>query len=389
MTGLENRRKVYLDYAATTPIREEVKQRMMELLEGPHGNASSTHQFGRKSKIVIEEARKYIAKALNCTGNEIVFTSGGTEADNAALLCSVRDLGVKRIITSPIEHHAVLHTAEAMAKHYHVRLEFVDLKENGEVDLNSLSELLEEDVPTLVSLMHGNNEIGNLLDLKAVGDLCHSRNAYFHTDTVQTIGHYEIDLSELNIDFLAASSHKFYGPKGVGFMYINHRLKVWPLIEGGAQERNRRGGTENILGIGGLHEALRHSLEKREEENAHILGLKKYMIERLQAELEEVGFNGRCADFENSLVAVLSARFPSLPKDNMHLFTLDMQGIAVSGGSACSSGSQQGSHVIQTVHPDVDYPVIRFSFGKDNTREEVDYVVEVLKKMEAPVAKEM
>ena len=219
----------------------------MELLEGPHGNPSSTHQFGRKAKIVVEEARKYVAKALNCTGNEIVFTSGGTEADNSAIMCAVRDLGVKRIITSAIEHHAVLHTAQAMARNFNVKVEFVDLKENGVVDLHHLERMLAEDIPTLVSLMHGNNEIGNLLDLKAVGKLCRNYKAYFHTDTVQTVGHYPIDLQEMQIDFLAASAHKFYGPKGAGFLYINHRIKVGPFMEGGSQERNRRGGTENIL----------------------------------------------------------------------------------------------------------------------------------------------
>ncbi len=386
MTGLENKRKIYLDNAATTPLREEVKSRMMELLEGPHGNPSSTHQFGRKSKIVLEEARKYVARALNCTGNEVVFTSGGTEADNMALLCSVRDLGVKRIITSPIEHHAVLHTAEALAKNYQIRLEFVDLSENGVVNLNHLEELLAEDVPTLVSLMHGNNEVGNLLDLKSVGSMCRAHNAYFHTDTVQTIGHYELDLKELDIDFLAASAHKFYGPKGTGFLYINHRIKVWPFVEGGAQERNMRGGTENILGIGGLHKALELSLENMKSENEHILGLKKYMVEKLRSEMSAVEFNGLSADFDNSLCGVLSARFPHFPKENMHLFTLDMQGIAVSGGSACTSGSQQGSHVIRAIHPENEFPVIRFSFGKDNTTEELDYVVEVLRKIEeAPV----
>lgn len=384
MSGLENKKKIYLDNAATTPLRSEVKERMMDLLEGPHGNPSSTHQFGRKAKIVVEEARKYVASALNCTGNEIVFTSGGTEADNSAILCAVRDLGVKRIITSPIEHHAVLHTTEAMAKNYHVRLEFVDLLEDGSVDLEHLERMLKEEVPTLVTLMHGNNEIGNLLDLKVVGGLCRSHNAYFHTDTVQTVGHYPINLQELEVDFLVASSHKFYGPKGVGFLYINHRIKVWPFIEGGAQERNRRGGTENILGIGGMHTALQASLNNMEFENAHILNLKKHLISKLKTEMEGVLFNGNCEDLEKSMVSLVSARFPSLPKDNMHLFTLDMQGIALSGGSACTSGSQQGSHVIQAIYANNEYPVIRFSIGKDNTIEEIGLVVDALKKMEVP-----
>ena len=385
MTGLQNKRKVYLDNAATTPLREEVKNYMIDIMEGPFGNPSSTHQFGRKSRIVVEEARKYISKALHCTGNEIVFTSGGTEADNTALTVSIRDLGVKRIITSPIEHHAVLHTAEALCKKYNVKLELVELGEKGVVDLHHLESLLKEGIPTLVSLMHGNNEVGNILDLKAVGTLCHKYDAYFHTDTVQTIGHYDFNLQEIPVDFLAASAHKFYGPKGVGFLYLNHRIKVGPFINGGAQERNMRGGTENIMGIGGLHKALQSSLENLEEENAHILDLKKYMIQRLKEEMEGVTFNGQSADLENSLRTVLSASFPHFSKDNMYLFTLDMNGVAVSGGSACTSGSQQGSHVIKAIDPENDCSIIRFSFGKDNTREEIDYVIGVLKTMAVPV----
>lgn len=385
MTGLQNKRKVYLDNAATTPLREEVKNYMIDIMEGPFGNPSSTHQFGRKSRIVVEEARKYISKTLHCTGNEIVFTSGGTEADNTALTVAIRDLGVKRIITSPIEHHAVLHTAEALCKKYNVKLELVGLGEKGVVDLDHLESLLKEGVPSLVSLMHGNNEVGNLLDLKAVGTLCHKYDAYFHTDTVQTIGHYDFNLQEIPVDFLAASAHKFYGPKGVGFLYLNHRIKVGPFINGGAQERNMRGGTENIMGIGGLHKALQYSLENLEEENAHILDLKKYMIQRLKEEMEGVTFNGQSEDLQHSLRTVLSASFPHFPKDNMYLFTLDMNGVAVSGGSACTSGSQQGSHVIKAIDPENDCSIIRFSFGKDNTREEIDYVIEVLKTMAVPV----
>lgn len=373
--------KVYLDNAATTPLREEVKERMMELLEGPHGNPSSTHQFGRKAKAVLEEARKYVSQALNCTGGEIVFTSGGTEADNMALLCSVRDLGVKRIITSKIEHHAVLHTAEAISKSHGIKVDYVNLDENGAVDLNHLANLLSNTIPTLVSLMHANNEVGNILDLRAVGELCKNHNAYFHTDTVQTVGHYPIDLRELNIDFLAASAHKFYGPKGVGFLYVNHKNKISPLVEGGSQERNLRGGTENIIGIGGLHKALQISLERHEEENTHILSLKNYLMDKLKTEIEDVRFNGQCADPNHSLVSVLSVGLPSLPNDNMHLFALDMRGIAASGGSACSSGSNKGSHVIQEIHPNIECSVIRFSIGKNNTKDEMDYVTNVLKEM--------
>lgn len=381
MSGLEVKKRIYLDNAATTPIREEVKEYILEVMNGPFGNPSSTHQFGRKAKSVIEEARKYIAKTLGCTGNEIVFTSGGTEADNAALTLAVRDCGVKRIITSPMEHHAVLHTAEAMAKNYGVELVFVNLLDKGVIDLNHLEELLKEDKPTLVSLMHGNNEVGNLLDLVAVGNLCRANNALFHTDTVQTMAHCELNLAELAIDFLAASAHKFYGPKGVGFMYINHRVKCHSFISGGAQERNMRGGTENVLGIAGLHKAFQFAIENMEAENAHIIDLKQYMIDKLKSEIAGVRFNGLSDQLDRSLLTVLSCSLPALPKDGMYLFTLDMNGIAVSGGSACTSGSQKGSHVIEAIDPDNECAIIRFSFGKDNTREELDFVVETLKGM--------
>lgn len=383
---MESKNRIYLDNAATTPIRSEVKEYMMEVMNGPFGNPSSTHQFGRKAKGVVEEARKYIAKTLGCTGNEIVFTSGGTEADNAALTLAVRDCGVKRIITSLMEHHAVLHTAEAMAKNYGVELTFVKLGENGVIDLENLESLLKEDKPTLVSLMHGNNEVGNLLDLMTVGKMCRANNALFHTDTVQTMAHCELNLAELPIDFLAASAHKFYGPKGVGFMYVNHRVKCHSFISGGAQERNMRGGTENVLGIAGLHKAFQCSMENLEAENKHIMSLKSYMIDKLKSEIPDVEFNGLSDQLDKSLLTVLSCAFPSLPKDGMYLFTLDMNGIAVSGGSACTSGSQKGSHVITAIDPDKDCAIIRFSFGKDNTTEELDYVVENLKKMMKPVA---
>ncbi|WP_417602797.1 cysteine desulfurase family protein [Owenweeksia hongkongensis] len=385
MTGLESKKRIYLDNAATTPIREEVKQYMLEVMNGPFGNPSSTHQFGRKAKSVVEEARKYISKTLGCTGNEIVFTSGGTEADNAALTLAVRDCGVKRIITSKMEHHAVLHTAEAMAKNFGVELVFVNLLDKGVVDLNHLEELLKEGTPTLVSLMHGNNEVGNLLDLKTVGTMCRAHNAYFHTDTVQTMAHCDLDLSELPIDFLAASAHKFYGPKGVGFMYVNHRVKCHSFISGGSQERNMRGGTENVLGIAGLHKAFQLSIENMEAENAHITDLKQYMIDQLKAEVTDVRFNGLSDQLDKSLLTVLSCSLPCLPKDGMYLFTLDMNGVMVSGGSACTSGSQKGSHVIEAIDPDNQCAIIRFSFGKNNTREELDYVIETLKNMMVPV----
>lgn len=374
---------IYLDNAATTPIRKEVQQHMIEVLQGPFGNPSSTHQYGRKTRSIVETARKYIAQSLNCSTGEITFTSGGTEADNCALFLPVRDLGVKRIITSPIEHHAVLHTAEHIAKNHNVKLELVRLKNNGVVDLDHLEELLKDETPTLVSLMHGNNEIGNLLDLKQTAELCKKHNALFHSDTVQTVGHYDIDLKEIPVDFITASAHKFYGPKGVGFLYVRGGTKVGSFVTGGAQERNMRGGTENILGIAGMHKALETALLKLDNEQAHILSLKKYFIEKLQKEFPEVVFNGQSGSLTESLYSVLSVGFPWMENDSMFMFTMDLHGIAVSGGSACTSGSLKGSHVISSILPDADFPVARFSFGKDNTFEELDRSIEVLQEVTA------
>lgn len=383
MSGFDppNHQSVYFDNAASTPLRKEVREHMAEMLSGPFANPSSTHQFGRKSKSVVEEARKFIAKALNCSSGEIIFTSGGTEGDNAALLLPVRDLGIARIITSPMEHHAVLHAAEALQRHQDVELQFVNLHENGAVDMAHLEGLLQGETPTLVSLMHGNNEVGNLLDLRATAELCHRHGALFHSDTVQTVGHFPIDLAEVPVDFITASAHKFYGPKGVGFLFMRSSVKAGAFITGGAQERNMRGGTENILGIAGLHQALKSSLENLAEERSHIEGLKSYFIETIKAHFPEAVFNGQSADLQNSLYTVVSVGFPKLTNDSMFLFSLDLKGIAVSGGSACASGSLKGSHVISQLYPEGEFPVLRFSFGKDNTREEVDYAISVLREV--------
>lgn len=374
---------VYLDNAATTPLRKEVQQHMIEMIQGPFGNPSSTHQYGRKTRSIVESARKFIANSLNCSTGEIFFTSGGTEADNAALLLPVRDLGIKRIITSSIEHHAVLHTAEHIAEKYNVKLELVKLREDGEVDLSHLEELLKEEVPTLVSLMHGNNEIGNLLDLKAAARLCKEYGALIHSDTVQTVGHYDLDLKEIPVDFITASAHKFYGPKGVGFLYVRSGLKVQALISGGAQERNMRGGTENIIGIAGMHKALETAMLNLDVEQAHILSLKKYFIDKLRENFPEVVFNGKSGSLTDSLYSVLSVGFPWMENDSMFMFNMDLHGIAVSGGSACSSGSLKGSHVINTLMPGADFPVARFSFGKDNTFKDLDRSITVLQELAA------
>lgn len=380
--GLTLDKTVYLDNAATTPLCKEAKEAMVAVLDEPFGNPSSTHAFGRKSRIIVEQCRKYIAKTLNCNAGEIIFTSGGTEADNAALALSIRDLKVERIITSRIEHHAVLHTAQQLARNTSVELVYVDLDEQGMVDLNHLERLLSEMQPTLVSLMHANNEIGNLLDLKETGSLCRKYGAYFHTDAVQSMGHLSIDTKEVEVDFISASAHKFYGPKGIGFLYANARCKIGSYITGGAQERNMRGGTENVMALAGMHAALKAILEKQAEAYEHISSLKAYLMDGLKAQLPDVLFNGASASTEKSMAKVLSVGFPAMADNNMLLFNLDLKGIAVSGGSACASGSLQGSHVIEAILPGVSYPIVRFSFGSATTKEDLDYALSALQNMQ-------
>lgn len=373
---------VYFDSAATTQLRPEIIEKMTQVMQQCYGNASSTHSFGRSAKAMIEQARKTVAKYLNVSASEIVFTSGGTEADNLALLSAVRDLGVKKIITSRIEHHAVLYTVQQLEKEYGISVDYVDLDNAGHVDYNHLETLLQSSQKTLVSLMHVNNEVGNILDIAKVSKLCKTNNAMFHSDTVQSVGHYKLDLQELAIDFMAVSGHKFHGPKGVGFAFIRKNSGLKPLIFGGEQERGYRAGTEAVHNIVGLEEALKLSYENLEEERAYITDLKKYFIEKLVLNFSGVSFNGSCADFDKSTYTVLNVCLPIAPeKGPILLFQLDLKGIACSKGSACQSGSAQGSHVLSQILSDEDMqkPSIRFSFSKYNTKEEIDYVIEVLK----------
>ncbi len=376
-------KKVYLDNAATTQIREEVVNRMLQVMRENYGNPSSTHAFGRSAKSLIEQARKTVAKQLNVAASEIVFTSGGTEADNLILNSAVRDLGVKRIITSRIEHHAVLHTVEQLHEVFGTTLDFVKLDDCGRVDLKDLENLLAgSDEKTLVSLMHVNNEVGNLLDIKKVGQLCRTYNALFHSDTVQSIGHFELDLAEIQVDFTAVSAHKFHGPKGVGFAFIRKNSGLQPLIFGGEQERGYRAGTESVHNIVGLEEALKLTYEQLPEEREYVTSLKKYFIERLQEEIPGVKFNGSCGDFESSTYTLINVCLPiSAEKALLLLFQLDLNGIACSKGSACQSGSDKGSHVLSAFlsEEDLKKPSVRFSFSIYNTKEEIDYVVKVLK----------
>lgn len=370
--------KVYLDNAATTPLAPEVAEAMIPVLKQHFGNPSSTHAFGREVRGIVETSRRKIAQLLNVTPGEIIFTSGGTEADNMALRCSVEDLGVRHIITSSIEHHAVLHTAQVVCKEQ-IRLNLVKLDEKGHVDLAHLEELLQTEEKTLVSLMHANNEVGTLLPLEKVGNLCKQYGAYFHSDTVQTMAHYHFDLANLPVDFVTCSAHKFHGPKGIGFLYLNKNIQLKPFIHGGSQERNRRGGTENVYGIVGLAKALELALTDVEEHQKHVQDLKSYMIDELEKAIPGVEFNGDAKG--NSLYTVLNVSFPKHPKSSMLLFQLDLFGIAVSGGSACSSGSNQGSHVLMGLNRDMERPSVRFSFSRYNTKAEVDYAVEKLKQL--------
>lgn len=376
-------RKVYFDSAATTQVRKEVIEKMTQVMSECYGNPSSTHAFGRAAKTLIEQARKDVAKHLNVSAGEIIFTSGGTEADNLAICSSVKDLGVTRIITSRIEHHAVLHTVQEMQDKHNITVDYVNLKDCGSIDSSHLEELLGNSTEkTLVSLMHINNEVGNMLDIKAVAILCKSHNALFHCDTVQSVGHFKLDFSEIPVDFTAVSAHKFHGPKGVGFAFIRKNSGLKPMIVGGSQERGIRAGTESVHNIVGLSEALNISYANLEEEKAYIKSLKQYFKDQLQEHILEASLNGGCSDNDNSTYTLLNVCLPiAEEKAVLLLFQLDLNGIACSKGSACQSGSGQASHVLQAILEDdkLKRPSVRFSFSKYNTKEEIDYVIGVLK----------
>lgn len=374
---------VYLDNAATTPLDPLVLEAMMPYMKDHFGNPSSTHAFGRKTKNAIEISRKKVADYLNAEPSEIIFTSGGTEADNMALRCGVMDLGVKRIITSSIEHHAVGHTAEHLRDHFNVQVEFVNLKEDGHVDVEHLEELLAEgSLKTMVSLMHGNNEIGNLLSLEIISNLCKKHKAYFHSDTVQTMGHYRFDMKTLDIDFITGAAHKFHGPKGVGFLYINKNTPIEYMMSGGSQERGHRGGTENLYGIVGLAKAMEIAHDHMEEHQVSIQGLKTYMKEQLEEMIPNIIINGE-ENSEKSLYTVLSVCFPLSERSTMFLFNLDINGVYASGGSACTAGSNMGSHVLAALPNSQNCQPVRFSFGRFTTKEEIDYALDKVREMVA------
>ncbi len=374
--------RVYLDNAATTPLDKEVLDAMLPVLKDGFGNPSSIHSYGRKIKSLIERARKNIAKHINCSPGEIFFTSGGTEADNMAIRCAVKDLGVKHIVTSTIEHHAVGHTIDRLKVKGLVDVTYVHLDENGHVDLQHLDQILSTSGKTLVSLMHANNEVANLLPLHRVSEICQKHGAFLHSDTVQTMAHYRFDMQEFeHVHFLACSAHKFHGPKGVGFLYVNKSVQINPLIHGGSQERNMRGGTENVYGIVGLSKAMDVAYRDLNTHQNYVMDLKSYMIKQLNYSIEGVKYNADSNSMDNSLYTVLSVSLPPSDIAPMILFNMDIMGVACSGGSACTSGSNIGSHVLEGIDAPNDRPTIRFSFSRFNTKNEIDYAVNCLVKL--------
>ncbi|MCM5527191.1 aminotransferase class V-fold PLP-dependent enzyme [Parasegetibacter sp. NRK P23] len=370
--------RIYLDNAATTSLDPNVLDAMMPYLTEKFGNPSSIYSYGRESRLAVENARKSVAKLLHAHPAEIFFTSGGTESSNTAIGSAVRDLNCRHIITSPIEHHATLHTVEHLYHAGEAALSYVKLLPNGHVDLEDLERILaSSEEKCLVTLMHANNEIGNILDLHAVGNLCKMYSAIFHSDTVQTVGHYPFDLRNTPVHFITGAGHKFHGPKGVGLLYVNENVKIKPFIHGGSQERNMRAGTENLYGIVGFARALEMAMDNFEQESAYIQELKFYMMEQLKKHVKGVGFNGDPVG--RSLYTVLSVSFPKTEKSELLLFNLDINNICASGGSACTSGAEQGSHVIRAINNNPNQVTVRFSFSKNNTKEEIDQVVDRLK----------
>ncbi|SHL17102.1 cysteine desulfurase [Flavobacterium chilense] len=371
-------KKVYLDNASTTAMRPEVIQEMTKVMTEDFGNPSSTHSYGRNGKTILELSRKSIAKHLNCTAQEIIFTSGGTEADNWILRSAVEDLKIERIITTKIEHHAVLYTALALEADYNIQVDYVNINTDGSIDLTHLSNLLAEEKKTIVSLMHVNNETGTVLDLNRVGVVCKQYNALFHSDTIQSVGKTEIDLQNTPVDFIVASAHKFHGPKGVGFAFIRKNSGLQPLIFGGEQEKGLRAGTEAVHQIAGMAKALSLSYENLEQERSYITDLKMYLIDQLEVHFPGYRINGKKDDFYNIINIILPF---SADKTSMLLFSLDMKGIAVSRGSACQSGSIKPSHVLKEMlsETDLKLPNLRISFSHYNTKEDIDWLIESLK----------
>lgn len=370
--------RIYLDNAATTSLHPEVLEAMMPYMTTHFGNPSSIYSYGRETRLAIETARKTVARLLNAHPAEIFFTSGGTESNNTAIGAAIRDLGCKHIITSPIEHHAVLHTVEYFDHQDLVTSSFVKILPNGDVDLDDLEEqLASHEERCLVSLMHANNEIGNILDIQKAGAICKKYNAIFHSDCVQMVGHFPLDLRNTPVHFISGAGHKFHGPKGTGILYVNENVQIKPLIHGGGQERNMRAGTENVYGIVGFARALEIAMANFEKDSRYVRSLRDHMISELRKQLPDVSFNGNLEG--DCLYTVLNVSLPKTEKSEMLLFNLDIHHICASGGSACTSGADQGSHVIRAIHNDPNRVALRFSFSHFNTKEEIDKVVHLLR----------
>ncbi|MEM9821912.1 MAG: cysteine desulfurase family protein [Bacteroidota bacterium] len=370
--------RIYLDNAATTALHPEVIETMTSVLRETYGNPSSIHSEGRSARATIEKARKTVANYIGSSIGEVFFTSGGTESNNMALKCAVRDLGVNHIITTQMEHHCVLHTLEQIEHSGQAKITYLPVDQKGRINPADLEKVLENNPEkTLVSLMHSNNEIGTMIDLEQIAGICEQYQALFHTDTVQTIGYFPIDLSKIRINFLSGSAHKFHGPKGIGFVYINNDNIIRPYINGGAQERNMRAGTENIHGIAGLAKALELACEQMDEHRQQIEKVRNHLKHQLQNHFDDIHFNG---DHDGRYhYKVLSVSFPPSPKSELLLLNLDILGVSASGGSACSSGAEQGSHVLKAVESEPGRKTIRFSFSADNTVEEINALIEKLK----------
>ncbi len=379
--------RVYLDNAATTPLDPEVFEAMKPMLLENFGNPSSIHSHGRQVRAALERARKQIGEMINASPGEIFFTSGGTEADNMAIRNGAKAYGIKHAVTTKLEHHAVLHSMDYIRDTYGVQIHYLDVDCDGNADYDQLENILKTHDKVMVSMMHANNEIATKNDIERIGALCQEYDAIFHTDTVQTMGHFPIDVKKIGMCFLAGSAHKFHGPKGVGFIYVNNERKINPLIHGGSQERLMRAGTENVAGIIGMAKALEMACTEMEDHTNHVKEIKNYMMEQIKEKIPGVSFNGMSNHIDNSLYTVLSVNFPSTMLDEMLLFNLDINGISASGGSACTSGSSTGSHVLDGINDPNEKkgPSIRFSFSKFNNKEEVDYVVSKLEEMYAPV----
>ena len=373
--------RVYLDNAATTQIAPEVIDYMSDLMRTDYANPSSIHHGGRKSRIIIENARKTVSGFLNTSPGNIFFTSGGTEADNMAIRCGILDNNITHAITSSISHKAVIYPLEELKEKNHISLDYIKLDSNGRVDLNHLESLLKNNDRTFVSIMHANNEIGTIQPIVEIGEICKKYNAVFHCDTVQTMAHYPIDLQKLYVDFITGSAHKFHGPKGVGFIYISDNINIKPFISGGSQERNMRAGTENVHSIAGLAKAMELSYLNMEKDKIYISEIKQYMIDQLSKNIKDIKFNANCTDFESSLFKILSVSFPKISESEMLLFNLDIHGISCSGGSACSAGNMSGSHVLDEVCKDNNRTGVRFSFSRYNTKAEIDYTIQKIKEI--------